>query len=224
MYIGHYGAGLAGELFSKNKNGKRISLGTLLLASQFLDLLFPILVLAGIEKLKIEPGNTVLTPLNLFYYPFSHSFFAALVWAILFGTVYFLIRKNLRGSFLLGILVMSHWFLDFVTHKPDLQIIPWSEFRAGLGLWNHPVAAIILELIIFLVGFYFYIQATKAKNMRGILAAWSLFVFLLLTYSANIFGSAPPSVEIFAYVGIFQIIIIAWAYWIDRNRTQIIPE
>jgi len=221
MYIGHYGAGFAGRKVMGENTYGRISLGTLFLASQFLDLLFPLLVLIGVENLSIEPGNTVLTPLNLFYYPFSHSLFSAIIWAFLFGSIYYIIKKNKKGSLVLGGLVLSHWLLDFITHRPDLQLVPWRELRVGLGLWNFPVPAIILEMIIFLIGFYFYTEMTKAINLRGIFLMWGMFLFLLLTYSANIFGTSPPSVKAFAYIGLSQWLIIAWGYWIDRNRVLI---
>ena len=147
MFIGHFGVGLAAK-----KIDKKLSLGTLFLASQFIDLLWPIFLLTGLEHVKIDPGNTAFTPLDFIYYPFSHSFLSVLVWSCLFGIVYFLIRKNMKSSLLLGALVMSHWILDLITHRADLPITWWNELKVGLGLWNSVFFTIVVEGGIFLTG------------------------------------------------------------------------
>ncbi len=216
MFIGHFGTGLAAK-----KIDKKPSLGTLVLAAQFVDLLWPIFLLFGFEQVKIEPGNTALTPLNFVSYPISHSLLGAFVWAMLFGLVYFLIKKNYKSSILLASLVMSHWILDLITHRPDLQLIPWREVRVGFGLWNSPVIEIIIEVLIFCVGAFLYINSTKAKNKKGEIGMWGLLIFLGIIYLMNLVGSAPPSENAIAIVGFFQWPLIAWAYWIDANRTSI---
>src|ERR1035437_3541652 len=123
MFIGHFGTGLAAKKIDEGP-----SLGTLLLAAQFVDLLWSFFILAGIEKVKIAPGDTVFTPLNFVYYPFSHSLLGAIFWALLFGAVYYLVKKNFRTSVLLGVLVVGHWVLDFISHRADLQLVPWSDY------------------------------------------------------------------------------------------------
>lgn len=219
MFIGHLGVGFGAKKIDKNP-----SLGTLLLAAQFLDLLWPIMILLGWEKVKIEPGNTVMTPLNFISYPFTHSLFGAFVLAMLFGLIYFLIKKNYRSSILLSSLVMSHWVLDLISHRPDLQIIPWSEVRVGIGLWNHYAAAIVAETLIYLLGVFLYTRFTKPINRKGTIGMWGLVVFLAVIYLMNLFGSAPPSVNAIAIVGLFQWLIIAWAYWVDKNRTNVAAD
>jgi membrane-bound metal-dependent hydrolase YbcI (DUF457 family) len=216
MFIGHFGAGLAAK-----KVDNKISLGTLFLASQFIDLLWPIFLLFGLEKVKIEPGNTAFTPLNFISYPYSHSFFGVLIWSLLFGAIYLLFRKNIKSALLLAVLVMSHWILDLITHRPDLLIIPWNDFKVGFGLWNSVFFTILIEGSIFGVGSYFYIKSTKAKNRKGIIGLWSLLVFLIVIYLMNIFGSPPPSEQAIAFVGMFQWLIIVWGYWIDKNRSNV---
>jgi membrane-bound metal-dependent hydrolase YbcI (DUF457 family) len=131
MFIGHFGVGMAAK-----PAARRTSLGTLFLACQFLDLLWPTLVLLGIEKVEVAPGATRLTPLEFVYYPFSHSLLAALVWSALFGLVYFVIRRDPKGSLVCAALVTSHWLLDVLVHKPDLPLSPGSTVKIGLGLWN----------------------------------------------------------------------------------------
>jgi len=215
LFIGHFGVG-----FAAKKVIPKTSLGTLLLASQFIDLLWPFFVIFGIEKVAIDPGNTAFTPLDFIYYPFSHSLLGVLIWALLFGAVYYFIKKDLKTSLILGILVLSHWILDLITHRPDLPLLLGSDsMLVGLGLWNSMVGTIILEGAIFIGGIYLYITATKVKNKVGTYSLWSLIIFLIIVYLLNLLGPPPDSVDAIGYVGLSQWLLIAWAYWVDRNRT-----
>lgn len=216
MFIGHFGTGLAAK-----KIDSKPSLGTLFIASQFIDLLWPVFILLGIEKVQIEPGNTAVTPLNFISYPYSHSLFGVLIWAILLGAIYYMLKKNFRTSLLLGLLVLSHWILDLFTHRPDLQLLPWSDFKVGFGLWNSVVFTIIIEGLIFIIGAYFYLSVTKSKNKKGSYGLWSLLTFLTLIYVMNIVGTPPPDTNAIAIAGLFQWLIVAWGYWIDRNRSAV---
>ncbi len=216
MFIGHFGVGFAAKRIIP-----KTSLGTLLLASQFIDLLWPFFVILGIERVAIDPGNTAFTPLDFIYYPFSHSLLGVVIWALLFGAVYYLIKKDLKTSLILGILVLSHWIFDFITHRPDLPLYFGSDsLLVGLGLWNSIIATIIIESLIFIVGVYFYISVTKAKKKVGTYSLWSLLIFLAIIYLSNLFGPPPESAEAVGYVSLAQWLLIAWAYWIDRNRTS----
>ncbi|MBD3290754.1 hypothetical protein GF337_18250 [candidate division KSB1 bacterium] len=216
MFIGHFGVGLAAK-----KIDPRPSLGTLFMASQFIDLLWPIFLLLGIEKVQIDPGNTAFTPLNFLYYPFSHGFVSVLIWSLLFGLVYFAIKKKLKSAVLLGGLVLSHWILDLITHRPDLPLMPGSEAKVGLGLWDSVFLTIIVEGLIFIIGSYLFIKATKADNKKGQVGLWSLLIFLVVVYAMNTFGTPPPSTEPIAYVGLSMWLLVAWGYWIDRNRSNV---
>ncbi|MFA5803033.1 MAG: metal-dependent hydrolase [Melioribacteraceae bacterium] len=116
-----------------------------------------------------------MTPLNFISYPYSHSLFGVFVWAILLGAIYYMLKKNFRTSLLLRLLVLSHWILDLFTHRPDLQLLPWSDFKMGFGLWNSVVLTIIIEGFIFILGAYFYMHATKPENKKGSYGLWSFF-------------------------------------------------
>jgi hypothetical protein len=213
MFVGHFGTA-----FAAKKVTPQLSLGTLFMAAQFIDLLWPVLLILGIEKVAIDPGNTAVTPLDFYHYPISHSLLGVLGWAVLFGLAYYLIKKSWKNSLVLGILVLGHWLLDLLTHRPDLPLIPGLDLKVGLGLWNSLIGTLIIEVGIFIGGIYLYLRMTKAKNWKGSYGAWGLIIFLLLVYSSNIFGATPPSVEPIAYVGLLQWLLVAWAYWIDRNR------
>ena len=213
MFIGHFGAGFAGKKFSKSA-----SLGTYLMAAQWIDLIWPIFVLLGIEKVEIEPGISSVTPLDFTYYPFTHSLFGVLIWALLFGFVYFLIKKNTRVAIILGLLVLSHWVLDLFVHIPDLPIFPGLDIKVGFGLWNSFAATLILEGLVFAVGLFLYLRSTKARNKTGTFALLGLIVFLVAIYISNLLGPAPESTEAIGIVGNAQWLIILWGYWIDKNR------
>jgi len=213
MFIGNFALG-----FAAKKVAPKPSLGTLFLAAQFIDLLWPLLLLLGLERVLIEPGNTVVTPLNFTHYPISHGFLSVIIWGAIIGGFYFILKKDKKSAFWLGILVVSHWILDLLTHRPDLLLMPGSDLKVGLGLWNSLFGTILVEGGLFIFAIYYYLKVTKAKNKTGLWAFWALVVFLLLIYVSNLFGPPPPEVEPIAYIGFAQWLLIAWGYWIDRNR------
>ncbi len=216
MFIGHFGLG-----FGAKKINNRPSLGTLFMAAQWLDLIWPIMLILGIERVEIQPGNTVVAPLNFVYYPYTHGLFFVLIWSLLFGLVYYLFKKDAKTAFFLGILVLSHWVLDFITHGPDLSLFPWMDKKVGLGLWNSFAGTIIVEVAIYAIGVYMYYTATKAKNKTGIYSFWILVAFLFLIHMMNLFGPPPTKVEPLAYAALIQWLIILWGYWIDKNRVAV---
>jgi hypothetical protein len=213
MYIGHFALG-----FSAKKVAPKPSLGTLFLATQFIDLLWPLMLLFGWEQVMIDPGNTVVTPLNFIHYPISHGFLSVLIWGVLLGGIYGTLKKDFKTGLWLGLLVVSHWVLDLLTHRPDLPLLPGLDFKVGLGLWNSLLGTILVEGGLFAAGVYLYVTSTQAKNKTGRWALWGLVAFLIITYLANLFGPPPPAVEPIVYIGLLQWLLIAWAYWIDRNR------
>lgn len=214
MFIGHFGAGLAAKGIDPKP-----SLGTMFLAAQFLDLLWPVFLLLGIEKVKIIPGISAVNPLDFTYYPWSHSLLIVLFWSLFFGIIYFLVKKNIKSSVVLGLLVLSHWVLDLLVHIPDLPLWPGSVLKVGFGLWNSVVLSVSLEIIIFTVGVYLYLNSTRSKNRKGTFGFLGLVAFLIIIFIMNFFSPPPPSAEAIGYAGLLQWLFIPWAYWIDRNRT-----
>src|SRR5690606_16750942 len=131
MFIGHLAVAMAART-----RAPRTSLGTLVAASYGLDLLWPVLVLAGVEWFRIDPTASAFTPLAFEHYPWSHSLLTSVLWGLLAGGAYWLIRRNRAGAVLVGMLVLSHWVLDAVVHVPDLPLWPGGGPLVGLGLWN----------------------------------------------------------------------------------------
>ncbi|MBK9090071.1 MAG: hypothetical protein IPL90_13870 [Holophagales bacterium] len=214
MFVGHFGVGFAGKAVAP-----RASLGTLFLAGQFIDLLWPTLLLLGLERVEIRPGITRVTPLDFVSYPISHGLLSVGIWGLLFAGVYQLARRYAVGTATMLVAVVSHWFLDLLTHRPDLPLSPWSATKVGLGLWDSLPATLLVELAIFGGGLILYLRATKAVDRTGSIALWGLVGFLLLIYAANLFGSTPPGVKAIAWAGHAQWLLVAWAYWVDRHRT-----
>ena len=211
MFIGHFAVGLLSK-----KNDELPSLAMMFLAVQLLDLIWPILVLFGIETLSIDPGNTKLTHLNFEFYPYSHSLLAAFVWSILLGFCYFFFTKNRGGSIILGGLVMSHWILDLITHIPDLPLSPFSETKVGLGLWNFPIIEIVLEVLLFGLGAFLYF---KSSNFKRKTSFWILIAFLLVVHLMNLLGPPPPDTMAVAWSANLMWLIILWAWWIEKKPT-----
>jgi membrane-bound metal-dependent hydrolase YbcI (DUF457 family) len=213
MFIGHFALGFAGKAAAP-----KASLGTLFLAAQFLDLLWPTLLLLNIEHMEIAPEPGKLVPLKFTDYPISHSLLLVLCWGLLFGLVYWLFRKDKKSAVILGLLVISHWFLDLLVHAPDLPLYPGNSPLLGLGLWNSTIGTVMAEGLLFILAIGLYLRTTKAKNKTGIYSLAMLVVFLIVIYFLNLFGPPPPSITAVAWSGQLQWIFILWAYWIDRNR------
>lgn len=212
MFIGHYGIG-----FAAKKAAPTVSLGTLFLAAQFLDLLWPTLLMLGIEQVRIKPAGALGFPLIFTHYPVSHSLLTAAGWGILIGGTYYATRRNRTAAVIVGLAVLSHWFLDLIVHFPDLPLYPTGP-KVGLALWAHPIASNTLELAIFAVGVWFYKRTTIPINATGIWALWILVIFLVVIQISNAFGPPPPSVTALAWTGQAQWLLVAWGYWVDRDR------
>lgn len=215
MFIGHFAAA-----FAAKRATTRPSLGWLFAACQFPDLLWPILVLAGIERLSIDPGNTAFTPLSFDHYPWSHSLLMVAVWGAMLGGLYLVLRKDVRGAVVIEALVMSHWLLDFVTHRPDLPLAPGGATRVGLGLWNNAPATLAIETLFFAGALSLYAMVTKPIDRVGRVGFWVLAAFLMGTYLANAFGPPPPTAMMVAASALALWLLVPVAAWIDRHRSD----
>lgn len=213
MFIGHYGVGL-----SLKKTARPLSLGLLFLAVQFLDLLWPTLLLLDVEHVQIIADKSQPIPLVFTDYPYSHSLAMVLVWSASFFTVYWLFTKDIRNALILGFAVFSHWILDLIVHLPDLPLYPGDSPKVGLELWRWPLATALIEGVVFVVGIILYLKATKAKNKTGVIVFWVLIGLLAIFHIANLFSPPPPSVEAIAWAGQAMWLFVLLGFWVDRNR------
>jgi len=214
MFIGHYALALGAK-----KVAPTVSLGTLIFAAQFADLLWPTLLLLGLEVVEIDPGNTLVTPLNFVRYPYSHSLVMLLLWSALVAALYRTIRgwRPVAIAVVAG-LVFSHYVLDFITHRPDLPITTGGATRIGLGLWNHPGLALATESALFIVGAAMYTSATRPRNRTGEIGFWFLIVILVAIYFSALYGPPPPNPGAVAIAGHLLWLFVIWGYWVDRQR------
>jgi membrane-bound metal-dependent hydrolase YbcI (DUF457 family) len=196
----------------------KVSLGFLLLAPLLLDALWPLFLATGLESVRIDPGNTVVTPLDLHDYPYSHSLITSVGWSLAMAIGYRIVRPDRRGALVLAAGVFSHWILDFVTHRPDMPLYPGGSLLVGLGLWNSLPGTLVVETAMFVAGVAIYSRTTRARNRAGALSWWSLVGFLAVLYLGNVFGPPPPSVTAVVVAGFVGWGFVPWAAWIDRNR------
>src|SRR5512140_1648735 len=204
MFIGHFALGLAAK-----RAAPRTSLGTLFAAAQLIDLVWPLMVLAGLETVRIDPGNTAFMPLDFVSYPWTHSLLMVAVWAVAFALVYRARTGYGRGAWIVGALVVSHWLLDLVVHRPDLPLAPGGP-KVGLGLWNSVAATVAVEGALFVAGVWLYATGTAARNRRGRIALWSLVAFLVLVYAGNELGPPPPGPRAIGWAGLLMWLFVPW--------------
>lgn len=219
MFIGHYALG-----FATKKAAPAVSLGMLFLAVQWLDLLWPTLLLLGLEEVVIAPGYTAFTPLHFTHYPISHSLLTSLGWSLLLALLYFAFTRNKKGTAIVALAVISHWFLDWLVHVPDLPLTPAENSFAGLGLWNYPSATLLLEGSLYLIGFGMYWRNTKATDRTGRFGLWALAALLVVFYLGNVYGPPPPSVTAIAWAGQGMWLLVLFGWWVDKHRIEKVTE
>jgi hypothetical protein len=213
MFLGHFGLA-----FAAKRVAPRVSLGTSIMAAQWADGVWPVFVLLGIEHAEIRPGVTVVTPLDFVSYPYSHSLVADAGWGALFALAYIVLRRDWRAALWLFALVMSHWVLDVVAHRPDMPTWPGGP-KLGAGLWNSLPATFATEFALFCGGLWMYCRSTAPRDALGRVLLRAFVAVLVLIYVAAVFGPPPPSEHVLALSGLAGWLFVGWGYWIDRHRT-----
>jgi hypothetical protein len=213
LFIGHFAAG-----FAAKRLAPRTSLATLVLAACLVDVLWPALVLLGVEVVRIDPGNTAFTPLDFVSYPWTHSLAMTAAWGAAFALAYRARTGEGRAALVVGALVVSHWVLDWISHRPDLQLAPGLPGRTGLGLWSSIPATLAVEGALFAAGLGVYLATTRPRNRAGAFGLWGFVSFLLVAYVGNL-GKVPPGPTAVAVAGLTGgALSFAWTAWVDRNR------
>jgi hypothetical protein len=213
MLLGHYGVA-----FGAKRLVPRTSLGTLFFAAQFLDELWPVLLLLGVEQVRVVPGLMRASPLDFVSYPISHSLLMAVVWGALIGGTYGMRRRDRRGGLILGLLVVSHWLLDLPMHRPDLPLWPESSVKVGLGAWNSIPLTIVLELTVFGLGLASYLRTTRARDRVGTWGLWAMVALLVLIFASGFGTAAPMSQQVIGLTALGLWLFVPWAAWVDRHR------
>jgi len=214
MFIGHFAVAFAAKPLAPGT-----SLGTLFVACELVDLLWPVFLLMGLEQIEIRPGITAFTPLDFVHYPWTHSLAMGVAWALAFGLLVWLVRRKRRAALVVAAVVLSHWFLDFLVHRPDLPLVPGAEQRFGLGIWDSIPATLLLEGALFGAALLFYLGRTRAADRAGRWGLWLTVGLLLAAYAGAAFGPPPPTVAAIAWAGLLGgALTAALGYWVDRHR------
>jgi membrane-bound metal-dependent hydrolase YbcI (DUF457 family) len=212
MFVGHLAAALTGKTASRGT-----SLVWLVAAANLVDLIWPLLLLAGIERVRIDPGNTAFTPLAFEWYPWTHSLAMGVVWGIALAAVARAFGVAASAARLIGALVVSHWVLDFLTHRPDLPLWPWSDRVYGLGLWQSIAGTFAVEALMWLTAIALFLRVRRPLGVRGQLALWSFVIVSTSLWAISPFTPPPPSERAVAWFGLFGWIVVPWAWWIERT-------
>lgn len=212
MFLGHFAVALGAKRVAPHT-----SLGTLVAAAQLIDLVWPALILLGVEVVRIDPGNTAYTPLDFVSYPITHGATSVLLWAAAFGAAYMWRRRYRAGAWVVAGLVASHWLLDALSHRPDLPLWPGGP-RVGLGLWGSVPATVAVESLLFAGGAWLYYRTTRWKDGVGRFGLYAYLGLLLLISAGNLLGPPPPSVEAIGVAGLALWLFVPLAAWIDRHR------
>ena len=215
MFIGHYGPSFACKVWKP-----AIPLWVLFLAVQLVDIVWSILVLFGIEKLRIVPGFTATNPLDLYYMPYTHSLPGAAFWSVGAAVVYRAIApaQKWTAAAIVGAAVFSHWILDLIVHRPDLALYDNSH-KVGFGLWNYPATAFILEIALLFGGIALYLKTTEAKDATGRYGMPVLGVIAIVVQAYVFFGPPPASEASLAFTALglyFAFAVAVW--WLEGKR------
>lgn len=218
MFLGHFAVGLAAKRVAPG-----VSLGALFLAAQFADLLWPNLLLLGVERVAIRPEATAVTPLEFISYPYSHSLLALVLWGALFGIAYWLVRRSPVGAVTLGAVVVSHWALDWIAHRPDLPLTFAGDARVGLELWRSVPATVAVELALLATGSAVYVRFTRPRDAVGKWGVAGVILLLTTIQLGAVFGPPPPSVATVAWSAQAVWLLVVLGYWVDRHRYATVP-
>lgn len=212
MFAGHLAASLIGKRLEPDA-----PLGLLIGAGFGLDLIWPLLLLAGVERVVIDPGNTAFTGFDFQYYPWSHSLTAAAVWSLLVFGLSLTFVRNRRVALVAGLLVLSHWVLDFVTHRPDLPLWP-SGPVVGLGLWHSIAGTIAVEATLLIVSVILYLRISRPRDSVGRWALGSMVGLVTVLWLSGPWSPPPPNATAIALVTLALWLLPPWGQWIDRHR------
>jgi hypothetical protein len=214
MLVGHFAVG-----FAAKRVEPQVSLGTFVLAAMLADFLWCAFMLAGIEHVRFKQGIGAANYLDALDIAISHSLLTNAIWGALFAAIYFWKRRDRRAASILLAVVLSHWLLDWVSHKPDMPLVPGGRTYFGLGLWTSVPATVAVEGGFWLLAIILYARATRPAGPAGRYLFWPVAVLLTLVWYNNIAGPPPPNPQ-FAPVSslIFFSLVVAWAYWMNRLR------
>jgi membrane-bound metal-dependent hydrolase YbcI (DUF457 family) len=216
MFVGHIAVGLLGK-----RAAPRLSAAFLVFCTAFLDVLWPVFILLGVEHARIVPGITSASPLDLYDYPWSHSLAMAALWSLVIA-IPWLVRRRWRESLVVALCVFSHAALDVVSHRPDVPLYPGSDVKIGLGLWGSRPATVAVEGALWIAGLVAYARAFRPTSRWGKWGLWSLAGLLTAAWLSGVYGPPPPNVQMVAWSALPAILVFTfWLYTVERRRLPV---
>jgi hypothetical protein len=216
MFVGHIAVG-----FLARRVMPSLSLAFLVFCTVFLDVLWPIFILTGVEHAAIVPGITAASPLDLRDFPWSHSLVMSVAWSLLAAIPWILTRRWLP-ALVIGGCVFSHFVLDVVSHRPDVPLYPGGTLKIGLGLWNSRAGTVIVEGGLWAVALVLYARANRPTSGWGRWGLWALVAVLTAGWLEGIFGAPPPSITMVAASALpFIALVTGWLWTVERRRKSV---
>ena len=222
MFTGHFAIAFIGKRVER-----KLSLGMLVFACLLSDFLWCVFMIAGIEHVRIKPGITIMPGMRAIdvleasEISYSHSLLMTGIWGSLVALLYFSRRRNSRAALMLFGVVVSHWILDFISHPPDMQLIPGEgKQHFGLGLWNSIPATLFIEGAFWVAAILLYIRGARSPRSRiGSFAFWIGCVIVTAAWIGNIAGPPPADLSTIGFTSLsFFSLTVGWAFWMNRIR------
>lgn len=213
MFLGHYGPALA---LRPANSRSRVRLWHLFVAVQFMDILWSVLVLLHIEKVRIIPGFMAASSLDLYYMPFTHGLPGSIAISVVAGALFTTWSKRIKDGVIIAIGVFSHWILDLIVHTRDLPL--WdNHYKVGFGLWNHLALSLIVEFLVFALGGLIYVRRMPGTALRVTIVGVAVGLVQVWT----IFGPQGMNAAALAITALVLYVVIALtAVWIERGSTH----
>lgn len=207
MLFGHIGVGLAAKPVAP-----KAPLGVLLLAPTVIDTLCGVFVMTGVESVDANGTCSI---------PWSHGLFMAMVWTIAGLAIAFLVYRDRRTTITIGLLIFSHWLLDYISHPmgmgkelpPDIPLLFEGSPKVGLGLYNSVPAALITDFGLLIGGIVVYLVSTRAKDRTGTWAFWLLVLFMAMLGAT----AAVPQLGMLPTIAL--VLLLPLGNWVDRHRS-----
>ena len=209
MFIGHWAPALAVAA-----RRKRPGLGTLFIAAQLVDWAFFLFVLLGVEKMRLNPAISAVSPLDLYSMPYTHSLLGALAWSAGFAVLVWLMLRDSTAGLLAGAVVLSHWLLDLLVHVPDLTIAGGSS-KLGFGLWNYPAIEMPLELAITFGALWLYVRARQPLLGRALVLGALMLALQLFNWFGPVAPEVSPGTSLLAFVAYGLVTLAGW--WMGKS-------
>lgn len=182
MFVGHYAAAFAAKAIEP-----KAPMWTLAAAAQLIDIGWSAFIIAGVERASVDPalpGSTLV----LEHMPWTHSLPAVLVWSVAGALlVKLLLRLPIWASAVVGLTVFSHWLLDFLVHRPDLELWIGGE-KVGLALWDYPVPEQAVEMGLLAVCGAAWAASRKTLGRT----AWPAIAFIGFLVALQIVAMLSP--------------------------------